>query len=782
MAEATNSNHDANNVNDNAPITPEEIDEEINRLNRVLSQRGTPANHRNRIPARAGPPRDDRDSILDEILNGIRNLQDRVNQLKTANPERREFHARREPSNLPFEVTYGRTSYDIRNQAERAIGYLRLKEARDMIPEFDGTSSKLQEFLSAASYAIKNINPMEEGTLLEAVLCTKLKGRAMIDFQTREIRDFAQLKKELEVCYLSRKSTTHLQLEFNTLKQKPGENARAFGLRADKLAMELYDSMIEERNHTIESKRTILETIQQQALQNFQLGLRDEIKLLVRAQHFATLQEAIAGASAEEKVNGPSGIPPRPKNNYAYSPQPRDNRSIVQCQKCGKYGHLGRECRTNRYANRFSLPKPDRTPRVNAIDKVCNYCKKAGHMREECWLLNGRPNKERTNHNKPNNPRGQNKNFRPKTNGPRKKDSNSAANSDEEDKEDTKQRRPALEYQMSHLTNKPRKHAGLDLITLPMQEAKHEKINLLFDTGAAVSIIKVKHLKGKTMIEEDKMALTGVTGHKAHTIGKFTATIDLKNRKIKHTIYVVKDDFPIEYDGILGVDFIKKHRASYSYESSAIRIGNSTLKLYPYKKIVLKPRSETIVQVATDKNLLGIIQAEETMPGVFIGNCLVMPENFLCPASILNMTEKTVEMLMPQVTLKELEQEEAKEIEINQVNKAEETMTRSEKVEKLIRTQHLNEEEKKTIMEICRDYSDVLHVEGEPLTCTDIVAHKITTKAGSVPVNVRPYRLPEKHKEEVNRQVKEMLKNGIIRPSTSPWNAPLLVVPKKRDA
>ncbi|XP_071651733.1 uncharacterized protein [Temnothorax longispinosus] len=533
MAETQNDNRDANiNGNDNPPITPEEIDQEINRLNRVLSQRGTPANHRNRIPARARPPRDDRDFILDEILNRIRDLRDRVKQLETENPERREFHARREPSNLPFEVTYGRTSYDIRNQAERAIGYLRLKEARDMIPEFDGASSKLQEFLSAASYAIKNINPMEEGTLLEAVLCTKLKGRAMTDFQTREIRDFAQLKKELEVCYLSRKSTTHLQLEFNTLKQKPGESARAFGLRADKLAMELYNFMIEGRNHTIESKRTILETIQQQALQNFQLELRDEIKLLVRAHHFATLQEAIGGASAEEKINGPSGNPPRPKNNYAYSPQSRDNQSIIQCQKCGKYGHHGRECRTSRYANRFSLPKPDRTPRVNAIDKVCNYCKKAGHMREECWLLNGRPNKERTNHDKSNNSRGgQSKNFHPKTNGPRKKDSNSAADSDEEDKEDTKQRRPAIEYQVSHMTNKPRKHAGLDLITLPMREAKREKINLLFDPGAAVSIIKVKHLKGETIIEEDEMALTGVTGHKIHTIGKFTATIDLKDNQ-----------------------------------------------------------------------------------------------------------------------------------------------------------------------------------------------------------------------------------------------------------
>lgn len=92
-------------------------------------------------------------------------------------------------------------------------------------------------------------------------MCTKLKGRAITDFQTREIRNFTQLKRELEVCYLSRKSTTHLQLEFNTLKQKQGESARTFGLQTNKLAKELYEFIIEERNHTPESKRIILDTI-----------------------------------------------------------------------------------------------------------------------------------------------------------------------------------------------------------------------------------------------------------------------------------------------------------------------------------------------------------------------------------------------------------------------------------------------------------------------------------------------------------------------------------------
>jgi len=62
------------------------------------------------------------------------------------------------------------------------------------------------------------------------------------------------------------------------------------------------------------------------------------------------------------------------------------------------------------------------------------------------------------------------------------------------------------------------------------------------------------------------------------------------------------------------------------------------------------------------------------------------------------------------------------------------------------------------------------------------VAHEINTRTDAAPVNVRPYRLPKKHKLEVNRQIKEMLQSEIIRTSVSQWNAPLLVVPKKADA
>ena len=62
--------------------------------------------------------------------------------------------------------------------------------------------------------------------------------------------------------------------------------------------------MIKGEDRTSEHKRVILKTMQKQALLNFQYGLRDELKILVQSQRYTTFQEAITGASAEEKLIG----------------------------------------------------------------------------------------------------------------------------------------------------------------------------------------------------------------------------------------------------------------------------------------------------------------------------------------------------------------------------------------------------------------------------------------------------------------------------------------------
>jgi hypothetical protein len=58
--------------------------------------------------------------------------------------------------------------------------------------------------------------------------------------------------------------------------------------------------------------------------------------------------------------------------------------------------------------------------------------------------------------------------------------------------------------------------------------------------------------------------------------------------------------------------------------------------------------------------------------------------------------------------------------------------------------------------------------------------HRIHLLPGTAPVAVRPYRYPQLLKDEVERQCADMLAQGIIRPSTSPFSSPILLV-KKAD-
>ena len=56
---------------------------------------------------------------------------------------------------------------------------------------------------------------------------------------------------------------------------------------------------------------------------------------------------------------------------------------------------------------------------------------------------------------------------------------------------------------------------------------------------------------------------------------------------------------------------------------------------------------------------------------------------------------------------------------------------------------------------------------------------EINTEEGAVPPNKPPYRLSPKEHDELQAQIDDLLAQGHIRPSTSPYGAPVLFVPKK---
>ena len=50
---------------------------------------------------------------------------------------------------------------------------------------------------------------------------------------------------------------------------------------------------------------------------------------------------------------------------------------------------------------------------------------------------------------------------------------------------------------------------------------------------------------------------------------------------------------------------------------------------------------------------------------------------------------------------------------------------------------------------------------------------------GARPVNIRPYCYPPALRDEIEKQVADMLHKGLIQPSTSPFSSPVLLVKKK---
>jgi hypothetical protein len=57
--------------------------------------------------------------------------------------------------------------------------------------------------------------------------------------------------------------------------------------------------------------------------------------------------------------------------------------------------------------------------------------------------------------------------------------------------------------------------------------------------------------------------------------------------------------------------------------------------------------------------------------------------------------------------------------------------------------------------------------------------HSIPLVPGAQPVSIRQYRYSPKLKTEIETQVSELLQTGMIRPSSSPFSSPVLLVRKK---
>ncbi|GJR07029.1 putative reverse transcriptase domain-containing protein [Tanacetum coccineum] len=94
-------------------------------------------------------------------------------------------------------------------------------------------------------------------------------------------------------------------------------------------------------------------------------------------------------------------------------------------------------------------------------------------------------------------------------------------------------------------------------------------------------------------------------------------------------------------------------------------------------------------------------------------------------------------------------------------------------------TEDKSKEKRLEDVPIVQDFPDVFPEDLSGLPLTRQVEFQIDLIPGAAPVARAPYRLTPSEMKELSEQLKELSDKGFIRPSSSPWGAPVLFVKKK---
>jgi len=190
-------------------------------------------------------------------------------------------------------------------------------------------------------------------------------------------------------------------------------------------------------------------------------------------------------------------------------------------------------------------------------------------------------------------------------------------------------------------------------------------------------------------------------------------------------------------------------------------VNNGDIAIIPSRCEMIIPIQITDDRIKENDTLIIYSQAVQDL--VQCGNVISTVKDQQILIKIVNQNEKSIKLQA--VDLNNLLYEQYEETSLKVCTKLPEVQEKGDRLqllEKSLRLQHLNKEEYRSLKDIFTEYSDVFLLEGDKLEGTAAIQHRIKTSPDIQPVYIKPYRLPQNHKQEISMQVDQMEKDGII--------------------
>ena len=334
------------------------------------------------------------------------------------------------------------------------------------------------------------------------------------------------------------------------------------------------------------------------------------------------------------------------------------------------------------------------------------------------------------------------------------------------------------------------------------------KTQALVDTGASISCVSTSFLN-KTSFQNSKLSkcnlqeIVGVGGEKHKIIGQIEIPLLLSGAKIAYQFYVLDT---LHHSLILGMDFLKFHKVTIDLEAGRVHIKDKTLCAALIKTkaglarvdklTTIPPGCEVEIPVKVSKR-----QNHETVllePVSYLGTiglggakCLVKVLKGKALFRVLNPTNKDVELPVNRVIASVCDidnkhihmldgSQPAPKSYSAQINAAyANNVPDCDKLNFKISNKNLTEQEKDELHNFLIQNKDVFSSSLADIGKTNLYQHKIETVHNAPPVRRPFYRQPPHLKAETDRQVNDMLQQGIVQQSTSVYNSPVVLVRKK---
>ena len=190
--------------------------------------------------------------------------------------------------------------------------------------------------------------------------------------------------------------------------------------------------------------------------------------------------------------------------------------------------------------------------------------------------------------------------------------------------------------------------------------------------------------------------------------------------------------------------------------------------------LLIPARSEIIHKIDL-KNLKvdSVVHAQEITTGIFCANTIVSKNNSCI--KFINTTEKdtiiNTKFFKPTI-------EPINNFEIYKVAETKRNMHRVKEIISKINLKNYPDIISQEISKLVNKFSDLFCLNEDPITTNNFYKQTISPK-DNIPTYIPNYKQIHSQSKEIDQQVNKMLENNIIENSVSPYNSPILLVPKK---